>query len=233
MKYSAALAALLLATPALAQNAPMQLQPPRGTQFSPSAPASPRPGPSRAAPTPPVDAVTAIEKANAFFNGAGTMIGNFVQVGADGHRNEGKLYVQRPGRMRFEYAKPATLEIIADGTSVAVRDRKLATQDLYLIGQTPLKFLLKERIDLARDTKVLGVSGDANAVSINIEDKATFGGTSRIRLSFDPATFMLKQWRVTDPQGYETQVSLFDLDLATKPNAALFRIDQERILNPK
>ena len=62
------------------------------------------------------------------------------------YATDGTLYVQRPGRLRFEYARPATLEIIADGTSVAVRDRKLATQDVYFIGQTPLKFLLKERI---------------------------------------------------------------------------------------
>ena len=44
------------------------------------------------------------------------MIGDFVQIGPDGRKSEGKLYVQRPGKIRFEYAQPATMEIVSDGT---------------------------------------------------------------------------------------------------------------------
>ena len=138
------------------------------------------------------------------------------------------MYLQRPGKLRFEYAHPATLEIIADGTSVAIRDRKLATQDVYFIGQTPLKFLLKEWIDLGRDTKVLDVRADDKSVTILVEDKVAFSGTSRIRLVFDTATFHLKQWTVTDPQGYETLVSLSNVDLAQKPDQQLFKINYEK-----
>lgn len=174
----------------------------------------------------------AIQKANAYLNGATTLVADFVQVGGDGRRSEGKLYVQRPGRLRFEYAQPATLEVVADGTSVAIRDRKLATQDMYFINQTPLKFLLKDRIDLKRDVKILGVSEDRAGVVISIEDKATFGGTSHIKLIFDSKTFALKQWHVTDPQGYETLVSLFNVDLSQAPDPSLFRINNERLLNP-
>ena len=148
--------------------------------------------------------------------------------GADGKRTSGKLYVQKPGRLRFEYARPATLEIVADGTSVAVRDRKLATQDLYFVGQTPLKFLLKSQIDIARDTKILDVKSSAASTSIMIEDKATFGGTSRIKLIFDAQTSALKQWTVVDPQGFETLVTLSNMDLRQRPDPGLFKINMER-----
>jgi len=174
----------------------------------------------------------AIDRANAYLNSAANLVADFVQIGADGRRSEGRLYVRRPGRMRFEYAQPATLEIVADGTSVAIRDRKLATQDMYFISQTPLKFLLKERIDLRRDVKVLGVAENKSGVVISIEDKATFGGTSLIKLIFDARTFALKQWQVTDPQGYETLVSLFNVDLTQTPESSLFRINNERMLSP-
>lgn len=179
----------------------------------------------------PMDPVTAIQKANAYFNAATTMVGDFVQIGADGRRSEGKVYIQRPGKLRFEYAPPATLEIVADGLSVAVHDRKTATKDVYFISQTPLKFLLKDQVDLNRDVQVIDVVSDPSAVAILVEDKATFGGTSRIKLVFDPARFTLKQWQVTDPQGYETLVSLFNIDLAKKPDPYLFQITQERIPN--
>ena len=207
---------------AQAQSPPLSLSPPK------AAPAG------KAAAVAAVGAISpqeAVQRANAYFNASPTLIGDFVQINGEGRRLEGKVYIQRPGRMRFEYAKPATVEVVADGTSVAIRDRKLHTQDLYLIGQTPLKFLTKEHIDISRDTKVLDVKIDQNAVSILIEDKATLGGTSRIKLIFEPSSFALKQWTVRDPQGSETVVSLFNVDFNRKPDPELFKIDLEKMLD--
>ncbi len=106
----------------------------------------------------PLDPQLAIQMANDYFNTARVMTADFVQIGADGRRSEGKLYVLKPGRLRFEYALPATMEIIADGVSVAIRDRKLKSQQLYFISQTPLKFLLQDKLNLAKDVKVTNVS---------------------------------------------------------------------------
>jgi outer membrane lipoprotein-sorting protein len=181
--------------------------------------------PIKDAPKPEISAADAVAKANAYLDGARMMTADFVQIGPDGQRTEGELYVVRPGRMLFRYSPPARLEIVADGRTVAVRDQKLDTQDLYFIAQTPLKFLLADHIDIAKDTKVKRVSIDDNAVTIEIEDKATFGGTSEIALVFDPATFALKQWTVVDGQGLQTVVTLFNIDLTTKPDASLFHID--------
>jgi outer membrane lipoprotein-sorting protein len=191
---------------------------------TPAAPAAP-------SPFVPMEPQAAIQKANAYFNSASSMTGEFVQISPDGTRSEGKIYVQRPGKLRFEYNPPATLEVVADGLSVAVHDRKTATKDVYFISQTPLKFLLKEQIDLSRDVKIIEVKSAPDSVSILVEDKATFGGTSQIRLIFDPSTFALKQWQVTDPQGYETLVSLFNIDLSKKPDPRLFQLTEERISN--
>ena len=244
----AALLGLQLGGPGVqAQTAPIPQPPPRppGLGAQPTAPqATPQPAPpvpaaatsaanaidKNAAPpkVATMDAAGAIQRANAWFNSSPTMVADFVQIGADGRRTQGQLYVLKPGRLRFEYASPATLEIIADGTSVAVRDRKLATQDVYFITQTPLKFLLKEQTDLSRDTKILGVNQDAKTATISIEDKATFGGTSRLTLVFDAQSFVLKQWTVIDPQGYETLVTLSNVDLKSRPPGELFKINTDR-----
>jgi outer membrane lipoprotein-sorting protein len=177
-----------------------------------------------AAPAKPLTREEAVKRADAFFNASPVMTADFVQIGADGLRSEGKLHVQRAGRVRFEYAQPATMEVVADGNQVAVRDRKLNTQDLYFIHQTPLKFLMKEKIDLEKDVTVEDVKIDDSGVTIFIEDKATFGGTSHLRLIFDPKTFKLKQWQVRDPQGYETLITLFNVDQTKTPDPALFKI---------
>lgn len=176
---------------------------------------------------------SAVERVNAHFNSFGALAGDFTQTGQDGRRVSGKIYLQKPGRLRFDYAPPSRLEIIADGTSVAIRDRKLNTQDIYPLGQTPLKFLLNERIDLSRDTRVTNVSNQPDMISITVEDKSTLGGTSQITIDYDPRTDRLKQWAVVDPQGVRTVVSLANLDLAARPNPALFRINFERFLEDR
>ncbi len=185
--------------------------------------AAPPPPPE---PEKPLNRAEAIKRANAFFNASPVMTADFVQIGADGKRSEGRLHVQRAGRVRFEYAQPATMEVVADGAQVAVRDRKLGTQDLYFITQTPLKFLMKDKIDLEKDVTVEDVKIEDSGVTIFIEDKATFGGTSHVRLIFDPKTFKLKQWQVRDPQGYETLISVFNIDQAKVPDPTLFKISK-------
>lgn len=193
---------------------------------APAAAAAPAPA-AQEEPAPPakIDRAEAIKRANAFFNASPVLNADFVQIGSDGKRSEGKLYSQRAGRVRFEYAQPATLELVADGARVMVRDLKLNTRDIYAIDQTPLKFLLKEKIDFEHDVKVLDVTTDDNGVVISLEDKVTFGGTSHLKLIFDPKTFKLRQWQITDPQGYETLLSLFNIDQKRTPDPALFKID--------
>ena len=176
----------------------------------------------------PANPAAVVERANAYFNGVSTLTGGFVQIGADGRKIGGKLYLAKPGRLRFDYDQPSPLEVVADGTSVAVRDRKLATQDLYFISQTPLKFLLREKIDLARDLTVTDVAADPGGVRISLEDRSTLGGTSRIVLYFDEAMKTLSQWRITDPQGYQTTVVLSNLQRGRPIDGMMFVINYGR-----
>lgn len=196
---------------------------------APAAPPRPAPAPLAIAPeAAKLDAEATVERTNGYLNSVRVLTGDFVQFGADGRRYEGKLYIQKPGKLRFEYKAPSPLEIVSDGSSVVVRDRKLNTQDMYAIGQTPLKFLLKDRIDLAKDSRVLRVASDRDAVNVVIEDKATLGGTSRISLFLDPGTYALKRWIIRDPQGYETNVALSNLDTSGRVDPALFTINYQR-----
>jgi outer membrane lipoprotein-sorting protein len=185
-----------------------------------------KPGKERDAAAPVLSPEEIVGKANDFLNATRFMSADFVQIGPDGKRSEGLLVVQRPGRMLFRYKPPQHMEIVANGRSVAIRDQKLGTQDLYLIAQTPLKFLLSDHIDLSKDTKVKRVEMDGRAATVEIEDKATLGGKSDITLVFDPDTFELKQWTVIDPQGFRTLVNLFALDLVTKPDPTWFYVDE-------
>jgi outer membrane lipoprotein-sorting protein len=169
-----------------------------------------------------------IDRVNMYLMSVQTMVGDFVQVGPDGRRAEGKIYLQKPGRIRFEYNPPSPIELVADGSSLVVRDRKLATQDLYPLSQTPLRFLLADRIDLLRETNVVSVTADDTFVSLLIEEKQTLGGTHKVLLMFSVKDTQLKQWTITDPQGYDTTVALYNLDMGKKLDPAMFVINYER-----
>jgi outer membrane lipoprotein-sorting protein len=156
------------------------------------------------------------------------LTGNFVQIGPDGRRTTGQLFIQKPGKVRFDYDPPSPIDIIADGQSVAVHDRKLNTNDLYQLSQTPLRYLLADRIDLLRDTNVVAVSADETFVTITIEEKTALVGTSRLMVMFDAKDFHLKRWTITDPQGLDTTVALSNLDSSKRPDPSLFKIDYTR-----
>lgn len=170
-----------------------------------------------------------VERINLYLTTVQTLIGDFVQIGPDGSRTAGKFYLQKPGRMRFEYNSPSPLELIADGRSVAIRDRKLATQDLLLLSQTPLRFLLADRIDLLKEGNLINVQSDDTFITVTLEEKQTLGGTHRLMLMFATKDLQLKQWTVTDPQGYDTTVALYNLDTGKKPDPGLFSINYERL----
>jgi outer membrane lipoprotein-sorting protein len=169
-----------------------------------------------------------IDRVNLYLMSVQTLTGDFVQVGPDGRRAEGKIFLQKPGRIRFEYNPPSPIELVADGNSLVVRDRLLATQDLYPLSQTPLRFLLADRIDLLRETNVTSITTDDTFISLQIEEKHTLGGTHKVLLMFSVKDTQLKQWTVTDPQGYDTTVALYNLDLGKKLDPAMFVINYER-----
>jgi outer membrane lipoprotein-sorting protein len=207
--------ALFAAGGALAQQAPIDL--------APAAAAEKPAKPAKTGAAAPLPAAEAVARANAWLDAMRVMTADFAQTGPDGRRSEGTLSLERPGRIRFEGPR---FEVVADGRSLAVIDRKLDTQDEYFIAQTPLKFLLADHIDIARDTRVLSVADEGNAVTIEIEDRAALGGTAHLTLVFDASTFALRRWTVIDAQGFQTVVTLSHLDLATRPDPALFHIDE-------
>jgi outer membrane lipoprotein-sorting protein len=168
------------------------------------------------------------DRVSAYLSSVRQLQGKFVQVGPDGSKSEGEFFLQKPGKVRFDYNPPNPIEMIADGQSVVVRDRKLATQDLYPLSQTPLRFLLADRIDLMRDTNLVGVYADDVFVTVVIEERQIIAGTHRVMMMFGAQDYQLRQWTVTDPQGYDTTVAVYNLDTRTQPDPNMFRIDYTR-----
>lgn len=230
----ATVALVLCAVIASATAQTVPVQPPAAKKdAAPTPPSGLRLTPTGTAAAAPQDATNSearqralVERINGYLTNMQTLVGDFVQVGPDGARTEGQFFIQKPGKVRFEYKPPSRVDVIADGQSVVVRDRKLSTQDLYPLSQTPLRYLLSDRIDLGRDTNLVSVAVDDVFVTLVIEEKQ-FVGTNRLVLMFGAKDLQLRQWTVTDPQGYDTTVAVYNLDTNKKPDPDLFKINYD------
>ncbi|KYB46081.1 hypothetical protein AB664_26795 [Brucella anthropi] len=54
-------------------------------------------------------------------------------------------------------------------------------------------------------------------------------GSSKITLMFEPKTYELKQWTITDAQGLDTTVMIFNLRTGVRFTDDMFKIDYQRI----
>lgn len=161
------------------------------------------------------------------FSSVKTMMGEFVQFGPRGEQTGGKFYIERPGKLRFNYEAPSPMRVIADGRNVVIGNQKLKTWDLYPLSKTPLSMLLSDRIDLS-NSKVRLVKEEADLTTIVLGDKSIFGD-STITLMFDPKTFDLRQWTTTDAQNKDTTVMIFNVQTGVSFDKRVFNIDYEEV----
>lgn len=150
-----------------------------------------------------------VERVLSYIDAITTLQGDFTQVAPSGAISTGKLYLRRPGLLRFDYDEPSPLLIVANGGLVYVRDEALETTDSYPVGATPLKFLLRKRIELA-DARVVAVDRgeDMAAVTFASTSEETEGELSVVLRAPD---LQLQEWIVRDPQNGVTIVSLENL----------------------
>lgn len=165
---------------------------------------------------------TALAGINAYFNSFRLMEGQFIQISPDGRQSEGVFFINRPGRVRFHYDPPAQLDITANNGTVAVRDRRLHTQDLYPLSKTPLRYLLADHIDLLEPGLVDSVEIDENQVSVTISEQSSLV-SGRIRMTFDRKSDELLRWVVTDAQG-DTSFGVFNTTVGKAQDNNLFQI---------
>jgi outer membrane lipoprotein-sorting protein len=168
----------------------------------------------------------AVQRINAYFNGITNLQGSFDQVDSTNKHTSGRFYVQRPGRIRFDYAPPSALRIVADGAFLAIEDSDLKTVEKYPIKSTPFRLLLTDAVDLGRDARIVGVESEEGTLAISLEDN---GGDAAgtIKLTFDNGPELrLKQWLITDAQGLTTQVTVDNIVSGRKVAADFFTSTQ-------
>jgi len=147
-----------------------------------------------------------IEKA---LNDIQTMTADFIQRGPDGAVSQGILYLQRPGKLRFEYGDDIPFLVVSNGTMLSFIDYEVNQVTRWPIGKTPLGVLVSKEISLEGKVDVDDIARFAGLIKIPVidPDKKDQG---YIILTFEESRMELMSWDVIDAQGYQTRVALLN-----------------------
>ncbi|MDX1425315.1 MAG: outer membrane lipoprotein carrier protein LolA [Kiloniellales bacterium] len=156
-----------------------------------------------------------------YLNRIDTLKSRFVQVSSNGAYAEGDLYLDRPGRMRFEYDPPHPALLIANGVTLLYYDRELKQATFLPLWETPLWFLIRDEIDLDDGVELKGIEQGAATIRVTLQ-LSDDGGEGQVTLVFGDRPLSLHSWEIEDAQGIMTQVSLVNPQFGAKVEDSLF-----------
>ena len=181
-----------------------------------------------ALPPPDAEAISEVEQ---YLNGIRTLEAAFQQVAPNGAVSTGKVYLQRPGRLRFDYDPPSKILIVTTDWRLIYWDGSIDQENVIPIAQTPLGFLLDEHVSLSGDVEVTSVAFPPQEIAITVRRTAA-PDQGHVALFLATKPMELRRWTVTDAQGLTTQILLEDLQTNLPLDPELFHWRDPKIFGP-
>ena len=154
-------------------------------------------------------------------NAITTLKGRFEQIAPDGKRSAGTVWLDRPGRMRFQYDPPSPLLLVAGDDKLVFVDSALKQVTDIPLQRTPLGLLLAPHVSLSGDVSVTAFRHANGTIEATLVRTATPAEGS-LTVTLDEQPLALRGWRVVDAQGRETRIALSDLTAGTAMPSSLF-----------
>ncbi len=151
-----------------------------------------------------------VSQIESYLNGLTALTANFLQVAADGSTRTGKAWLQRPGKMRFQYDAPDPQLLVAGFGLLVYHDPALGQTTNIPLSATPLGILLAPHVVLSGGVTVTDIQRNPGEVDVTLirTGKAAAGS---LTLVFGTGPLELRQWKVLDAQSRQTEVSLYDI----------------------
>lgn len=166
-------------------------------------------------------------KIESYLNNISTLEANFVQMSSNGGSAEGKIYIEKPSKIRMEYTAPDPLLIVGNGEYIIYNDKELDQITNIDYKDIPATMILSNKIKFdGKNLKVTDFYKDSGQTSVTVE-MPNSPGVKPITLIFDNAPFRLKQWKVIDQQNIEVTISLFDAEQDKKLSENLFKFNKK------
>lgn len=177
-------------------------------------------------------AASQLNEAVAALRGISTMRADFVQTDRNNNAMRGVITLQRPGKIRFQYAPGIPMLVVSDGSALTLIDYEVRQVQRWPIRNSPLGVLLDPTRDVARIGK-LQATGDPNVVAIEVRDPAhrEFGTITLVfvRKASAPGGLELTSWVALDSQNKRTTVRLSNQQYGVAVAANAFRFNDPRL----
>ena len=162
-----------------------------------------------------------------YLNNISTLEAGFVQMSSNGGSAEGKIYIEKPSKIRMEYTAPDQLLIVGNGEYIIYNDKELDQITNIDYKDIPATMILSNKIKFdGKNLKVTDFYKDSGQTSVTVE-MPNSPGVKPITLIFDNSPFRLKQWKVIDQQNIEVTISLFDAEQDKKLSENLFKFNKK------
>ncbi|WP_171132244.1 MULTISPECIES: outer-membrane lipoprotein carrier protein LolA [unclassified Ruegeria] len=157
-----------------------------------------------------------------YLNDLTTVQTTFTQVNDDGSLSTGQLWLDRPGKMRFEYDPPNSAVVLARAGTVQIFDPKSnQPPEQYPLRRTPLSLVLARNVNLGQANMVVGHDFDGTATIVTAQDPKN-PENGRIELMFTSDPVELRKWVIYDSAGTQTTVLLGALTEGESFDSSLF-----------
>lgn len=177
---------------------------------------------------PPADAIVRVED---YLNSIQTLKADFIQRAPDGVVTEGKVVIERPGKLRFEYEPGVPILVVADGSMLTFVDYDVKQVTRWPINDTPMRVLVAKTIDLRKTMNVVSGTQEGSLLRVTVQDPKQ-ADQGFITLIFEDNPLVLRAWEVTDPQGYVTRLSLVNPEFNERISRASFTFKDPRPNTP-
>ena len=168
-----------------------------------------------------------IARVETYLNGVHTLHARFRQVAPNGGTSGGQVWLERPGRMRFEYDPPSPFLLVGGHGLLVFHDSRLQQTSNIPLSSTPLGLLLQDNLRLSGDITVAGLTRAPGQLQLRLlRSKSPADGT--LTLVFADAPLALRQWSVVDAQRQETRVTLYNIELGGTFKQSLFEFIDPR-----
>lgn len=181
-----------------------------------------------ATPAMAADNTAEIARVEQYLSQLTTVVADFSQVDANGGLSEGKFYLKRPGKMRWQYAPPTPILLVSDGKVIVYYDAELDQVNYVPMDDTLAGFLAKPVITLNSDTtKLTQFSAKDDIIRATVIQKAKPDEGS-LTLEFSDAPLQLRQMRIADASGQQTSIQLQNAAFGTVLPNSLFKFEDPR-----
>jgi outer membrane lipoprotein-sorting protein len=162
-----------------------------------------------------------IARVETYLNGLKSLKAHFIQTAQDGQLSEGTAWLERPGRMRFQYDPPSPFLLIASHGVLTFNDSALQQTSNISLGRTPLGILLADTVTLSGAVTVTAIERLPGQIQVTLS-RTENPGDGSLTLIFADNPLALRQWTVVDAQRRETRVTLYNVQLGGAFDQQLF-----------